>query len=38
MLFNVYTDTRIIKVIEKYLIGNSLEKILGLSEGKQSYF
>ena len=28
MLFNVYTDTRIIKVIEKYLIGNSLEKIL----------
>lgn len=28
MLFNVCPDTRIIKVIEKYLIGNSLEKIL----------
>lgn len=28
MLFNVCTDTRIIKVIEKYLIGNILEKIL----------
>lgn len=42
MLFNVWTDTRIIKVIEKYLIGNILEKIFGfktwLSESKQSYF
>lgn len=34
MLFNVRTDTRVIKVIEKYLIGNILEKILVRSEGK----
>jgi len=42
MLFNVCTDTRIIKVIEKYLIGNILEKILvsklGLMRANKAIF